>query len=381
MTTAATGSKATLTQHCSAGLDVTTFEGHGLRELHLTLHPLPGEPPAAAVNRLVAVLKEHGASVVRQEMFGAPAAQSEILQAMRQQLGAVNWPVTCVHGANCTGEMLFGLHVFAVAGVQVEDVHLGGHCIGRTFSDKWARYVLLGDVRPSDVALSKPQQARQAYENIEAALRVTGMSMANVARTWLFLDDILSWYGPLNAVRTEFYRQRGMFDRMVPASTGVSGRNPAGAAIVAGTFAAEPLNGTFTMCEVASPRQCEATNYGSSFSRAVALGNPALQRLMISGTASIEPGGKSVGDDVETQIDLTMEVVRAILVAREMDYTSASRVTAYFKYPQDVKHFDAWRAKNGLKDWPIVCTQADICRDELLFEIELDALAVPPSSS
>ena len=378
MTTAATVSNAALTQRRSAGLDVTTFEGHGLRELHLTLRPLPGEPPAAAVRRLAAVLKVNGASVVRQEMFGAPAAQSEILQALRQQLGAVDWPVTCVHGANCAGEMSFGLHVFAVAGVRVEDVHLRGQRIGRTFSDKWARYVLLGDVRSSDLALSKPQQARQTYENVEAALRAAGMSMANVARTWLFLDDILSWYGPLNAVRTEFYRQRGMFDRMVPASTGVSGSNPVGAAIVAGAFAAEPLNGTFTMREVASPRQCEATNYGSSFSRAVELGNPALRRLMISGTASIEPGGKSVGEDVETQIDLTMEVVRAILVSREMDYASASRVTAYFKHPQDVKHFDLWRAKNGLTDWPIVCTQADICRDELLFEIELDALAVPP---
>lgn len=369
-----TSLRPVLTQHRSAGLDMTACECRGLRQLHLTLRPLPSEKPAGTVSRLASVLKENGALVVRQEIFGALAAREEVLQTMRSQLGAVDWPVTYVEGGSCRGNILSGLHVFAMAGTPVETVRLGGRPVGRTFSDKWARYVLLGDVRASDVSLSKPDQARQTYENMEAALGQAGMNMAHVVRTWLFLDDILSWYGPLNTVRTEFYQQRGMFDRLVPASTGVSGKNAVGAAMAAGTWAVERLNGTFTAHEVASPKQCAATQYGSSFSRAVELITPAFRHLTISGTASIEPGGKSVGDDIETQIDLTMEVMRAILVSRGMDYSDASRVTAYFKHPQDVKHFDSWRKQNGLQDWPIVCTEADICRDELLFEIELDAL-------
>ena len=371
--------RPTLAQHRSAGLDLTVFECRGLRELHLTVRPLRGETPTDTIRRLAAVLKENGAVVVRQEVFGSLATHWEVIQGMRLQLGEVDWPVTFLEGPSCGTGPLVGTHVLAVAGTPVETVRFGGRTVGRSFSDPWARYVLLGDVRPTDVSLPKPDQARQAYENIESGLRQAGMSMANVARTWLFLDDILSWYGPLNTVRTDFYRSRGVFDRMVPASTGVSGRNVAGAAMTSGAWAAESLNDTFAMREIVSPKQCEATEYGSSFSRAVELATPALRRIMISGTASIEPGGRSVGDDVETQIDLTMEVVRALLVAREMDYPSASRATAYFKHAADVKHFDAWRAKNGLQDWPVICTQADICRDELLFELELDALAIPPA--
>ena len=378
-TAAATDFRPTLAQHCSAGLDLTAFECRGLREFHVTVRPLRGETPTATIRRLTAVLKEQGAVVVRQEVFGSLAAHWEVIQGMRRELGEVDWPVTFLEGASCATEPLAGTHVLAVAGMPVETIRFGGGVVGRSFSDPWARYVLLGDVRPTNVALPKPDQARQAYENIEASLRQAGLSMANVARTWLFLDDILSWYGPLNTVRTDFYRSRGVFDRVVPASTGVSGRNAAGAAMTSGAWAAEPLNGAFTMREVASPKQCEATNYGSSFSRAVELGTPALRRIMVSGTASIEPGGLSVGDDVETQIDLTMEVVRALLVTRETDFPSASRVTAYFKRAADVKHFDAWRAKHGLQNWPILYVQADICRDELLFELELDALAVPPA--
>jgi enamine deaminase RidA (YjgF/YER057c/UK114 family) len=271
---------------------------------------------------------------------------------------------------------LSGLHVLAVADAPVETLRLDGRPIGRTFSDKWARHLLLGDVRSKDGALPKPAQAGQVFDHLEGALRLARLSMANVARTWFFLDDILSWYGPFNVVRTEFYQQRKVFDGLVPASTGVSGRSPAGVAVTAGAWAVEPLDGAFSLREVASPKQCPAPCYGSSFSRAVELGTPELRRVLVSGTASIEPGGRSIGGDVETQIDLTMEVVRAILVSREMDFPDASRVTAYFKRPQDLGIFDRWRARFGLQEWPVVCTQADICRDELLFELELDALAV-----
>lgn len=375
----AISSARSLTRQRSAGLDATISECRGVRELHLTLRPLPGEKPADTVGRLAAHLRENQAAIVRQEIFGSLAAHGETLAALRRLPGGVDVPVTYVEGNTCGAEPLSGMHVFAVAGVPVETVRLAGRPVGRMFSDKWVRHVLLGDVRSTDVSLPRPDQARQAYENMEAALGQVNMTMANVARTWLFLDDILSWYGPLNTVRTEFYRQRKMFDRLVPASTGVRGRNIAGAALVTGTWASEPLNGSFTLREVSSPKQCEATAYGSSFSRAVELGTPALRRLMISGTASIEPGGRSVGEDVETQIDLTMEVVRALLVGREMDYPDVSRATAYFKHARDVRAFDAWRTANHVQDWPVVCTQADICREELLFEIELDALSASPA--
>ncbi|MBI5388013.1 MAG: endoribonuclease L-PSP [Verrucomicrobia bacterium] len=374
--TAASSARATLTQHRSAELDLTRTEYRGLRELHITVRPLPGETPADTVRRLAAVLKENDAAVVRQEFFGSLAAHGEVMQTMQRELGAVDWPVTYVQGGSCGPGPLAGTHVLAVAGAPVETIAFGGRPIGRSFSDKWVRHVLLSDVRSTDTSLPKPDQARQTFENMEAVLQQAGMTFANVARTWLFLDDILSWYGPLNTVRTDFYRPRGVFDRMVPASTGVSGCNPAGAALAAGTWAAEPLNGAFTMREVTSPKQCEATCYGSSFSRAVELGTPALCRVMVSGTASIEPGGQSVcGGDVEAQIDLTMEVIRAILVSRGLDFADGSRVTAYFKRPQDVRFFDAWRKGYGLENWPVINTVADICRDELLFELEMDALA------
>jgi enamine deaminase RidA (YjgF/YER057c/UK114 family) len=370
-----------IVRYRSPGLDLTEVVQGGIHELHLTLRPLPGEKPAIMAERLAALLAEHDAVVVRQEVFGSCAAQQKFLEALQLAAGSVDWPVTAAQGLGCGSDPLAGTHVLAISGTPVQTITHEGEPIGRVFQDAWARHVLLGNLQPDDSSRSKPDQAGQAYQKMAAMLAKAGMNMRQVARTWLFLDDILSWYGPLNAVRTRFYQEQGVFDGLVPASTGVGARNARSSALVAGAWAVEGLNGAFSVSEVASPKQCPAPRYGSSFSRAVVLGSPGLRRLMVSGTASIEPGGASVcRDDVEGQIDLTMQVVRAILVACDMDFAETSRATAYFKNPADVRCFDRWRAASGLQSWPVICAQDDICRDELLFEIELDALRIPDRS-
>lgn len=362
----------------SPGLDLTEVAQGGIHELHLTLRPLPGEKPSSVAERLAALLAEHDAVVVRQEVFGSCASQRKFLEALRLAAGRMDWPISGVEGLGCGSDPMAGTHVLAISGGPVETITHEGVPVGRVFQDAWARYVLLGDLQPDDPSRSKPDQAGQVYQNMQAMLVKAGMNMRQVARTWLFLNDILSWYGPLNAVRTRFYQEHKVFQGLVPASTGVGGQNLRASALVAGAWAAEGLNGAFSVKEVASPKQCPAPRYGSSFSRAVMLASPGLQRLMVSGTASIEPGGASVCcNDIEGQIDLTMQVVRAMLVACEVDFAETSRATAYFKKASDVKAFERWRTVNGLEAWPVICAVDDICRDELLFELELDTLRIP----
>jgi enamine deaminase RidA (YjgF/YER057c/UK114 family) len=267
------------------------------------------------------------------------------------------------------------MQVFAVAGVEVETLVQEGRPIGRLFNDGWARHLLLGDVRPKDLARPNTIQAAEVYQAIEDALSQANMVLSEVARTWLFLDNILSWYGPFNTVRTEIFTQQHLFEKGVPASTGIGARNPAGAALVAGAWAVQPLDGPIQIREVSSPLQCTARSYGSCFSRAMELSVPGLERLLVSGTASIEPIGRSAHQgDVRRQIQLTMEVVDAILISRKLRWTDVTRATAYFKRKKDAPCFTEWCLKHRVS-LPLIVTECDICRDELLFEIELDAIA------
>jgi len=359
----------------SPGLDLTLVNRKGFREIQFTLRPLPRETPAALFRRLAATLREHKATVVRHEVFGDLAQREPGLARMRRLFGEVNWPVTWIEGKACSKDKIAGMHLLAVAGTRVETVSLGGQPVGRVFNDAWARHFVLGDIQPGNVAASRPAQTTEAFTQLEAALQAGGMAMPDLVRTWCFLDDILSWYDPFNYARTEFYLPRQVLRRLMPASTGVSGRNASGTAISLSGWALQPLNGALRISDVTSPLQCSAASYGSSFSRAVELASPDLRRLFVSGTASIEPGGKSMHPgDVMAQIELTMKVVNGILHSRGMTYADVTRATAYFKHPADAPAFAEWCAENGTAFLPAIAIQADICREELLFEIEVDAM-------
>jgi enamine deaminase RidA (YjgF/YER057c/UK114 family) len=325
--------------------------------------------------RLAAILKEHDASVVWQEVFGYTEACGEGLQHLRKSFGEVNWPITWVEGASCTGGPLAGIHAFAVAGVPVTTVCLDDRPVGRLYSDGLARHCLLGDIRPANAALPQADQTREVYARLEAGLEAGGMRFKDVMRTWFFLDDILSWYGHFNVVRNEFYRSGKVSRNLIPASTGISGKNRAGSALTVSAWAAQSISPAMQLREVSSPLQCPAPKYGSGFSRAVEFLSPDHRRMLVSGTASINPDGTSGRDgDIAGQIELTMDVIGQMLASRDMSFTDVTRCTAYLKQPAYATAMAKWCSDQGLHSFPIVMAEASVCRDELLVEVELDAL-------
>ena len=96
---------------------------------------------------------------------------------------------------------------------------------------------------------------------------------------------------------------------------------------------------------------------------------------MVSGTASIEPGGKTafVGD-IEKQVDLTMRVISAILESRGMGLSDTVRSVAYCLRPEYYEVFKKWMARAKL-DIPHCPSYSIVCRGDLLFEVELEAFA------
>lgn len=269
--------------------------------------------------------------------------------------------------------------VTAVSGVAVRSIRLDGRLVGRAYADDDAEYCYLGGLLPQDLHQSRDQQARSCFEQIERALTAAGMDFTHIVRTWLYLDRILEWYDAFNAARTAFFAERGVLGRIIPASTGIGASNPAGAAMVAGVLAIKPRPGGARVHAVPSPLQCSAVNYRSTFSRATEVTRAGLRQLYISGTASIAPDGQSAHQgDVVAQIDLTMTVIDALLRSRQMNWSDTTRLTAYFRNIDDLEHFEAWCAQRDLLDLPVVALESTVCRDELLFEAELDAASSRP---
>jgi enamine deaminase RidA (YjgF/YER057c/UK114 family) len=96
--------------------------------------------------------------------------------------------------------------------------------------------------------------------------------------------------------------------------------------------------------------------------------------LFISGTASVAPTGQTLWrGDVRKQVEQTMRVVEAILHSRGFDFLDLKRATAYFKHRTHTGAFTEWCIAHGLFSLPVVVTNCDLCRDDLLFELEADA--------
>ncbi len=367
---------AAIQSEVAPGLKVLQLRHHDLVEWFITATPRPGGDLRAMFADVHRRVNEAGATIVCMDVFGIPNGKRADVRLLHQEWGgAWDWPVTWLVEGASGGIALTGVQVHALTGTLVRRIRLDGRTVGSVYDDGHARHCHLGDLWPADRKLSRSQQARATFDLMETALAQADMKFSHVVRTWFYLDRLLEWYGEFNQVRNQFFRERTVFDGLVPASTGISGGNAAGAAIIADAYAIAPHDPRVRAQAVPSPLQCPALEYGSSFSRAVEVDLVDHRALYISGTASIEPGGRTahVGD-IRAQIELTMQVAGAILESRQMNWRDTTRAVAYIKHAAAAPAWRDWLAAHDLCDLPVVTTENDICRDDLLFEIELDAI-------
>ena len=370
--------RAAITTEAGPGLHVTTLRRADLTELFITALPDDGGGFRSMFENVFRTVREHEATILHKDVFGIPAVTKEGIEALHDVWGEVNWPVTWLDEGDSAGAALTGVTAHAVTDVDVERVVLDGRIVGSVFDDGSARRCCLGDLRPADTSLPRREQAMAAFDMMERALGTIGMEFSDVVRTWLYLDRLLEWYDVLNNVRNEFFDDRGIFDGVVPVSTGIGGANAAGSAIIADACALQPHGNDIKITPLPSPLQCPALEYGSSFSRALEIDAGDHRRILVSGTAGIDPDGTTahVGDEA-AQIDLTMRVVAAILESRGMNWRNVTRAIAYIKDGTKAHEFADYLADNDLADMPVVTTENDVCRDDLLFEIEVDAIDIP----
>jgi len=366
---------ADINRKLESGMHTVSLEASGTRELFITADLRTGSLPEV-FRAAMDVVKRNDAAVVSQMVFAPMGEGNSICAGLKQTVGDVDWPLTWIDSGHRAGSSLAGMQIHAVSGAEVERIMLSGRSVASVYRDEHARYCCMGDLWADNQLVSRTEQAEQTFDMMETVVKLADMDFSNVVRTWLYLDKLLEWYGPFNEVRDGFFRRRGVFDALVPASTGISGANPSGAAVAAAAFAVEPLNDSMGIAALPSPLQCPALKYGSSFSRAIELSLPNYSRVLVSGTASIEPSGETACiDDVSAQVDLTMRVVKAILELRDMTWSDVTRAIAYFKSDDFYQAYEDYCRSKDMPDMPTIITENDVCRHDLLFEIELDAIA------
>ncbi len=364
----------------AANLNIHRIDSPVATELYITATPqerLPLEHQAREIlSEVRNVLGSERASVLQERVFGTQEAVRMASRIRTDLYGDIDDGVapSLLMGKEGISGPLAGVHVHAVISKnRPEVISLQETLCGRVLRVPGRAYLTLSSISAPQLA-GGTEQAEAILRKAELILKRFGADFFSVPRTWMWLCDILSWYDDFNQVRNKFFTERQLIGdgtrQSMPASTGI------GLCVADGSKCAmdltavlEPSN-SIQFFQAVGKQQC-ALEYGSAFSRASRATTPAAETVFVSGTASIDANGNTTNiGDSQGQINATVENVRAVLKDTQTGDDQVVQAVAYCKTSEVEQIF------KGVKPtltWPTITVICDICRPDLLFEMEVTA--------
>ncbi len=232
--------------------------------------------------------------------------------------------------------------------------------------------------------------AGEAFDLMRLVLESEEMNLHNIVRQWNYIGNITSVtgngenYHNFNSVRSSnyaAYRTQQVF----PAATGI-GIKHGGVSL---DFFAVKGGDELSIIPVNNPEQVKPYQYGQvvlkglqcpQFERAMAVSYANEYTLFISGTASIL-GQDTIGvDDIEKQTLVTIENIMKLVDTNNrtgypgttsFDVSNLIQLRVYVKRQSD---FERVReiCNSYFNEAPSVFIEADVCRENLLVEIEAE---------
>ena len=220
-----------------------------------------------------------------------------------------------------------------------------------------------------------------AYEEIFAVLKAT--EHRHLIRIWNYLPEINR-----EADGDERYRHFNSARQLAFRSSGRAAFSTVPAASALGSPAGSPISIYFLAARqppkmIENPRQTSAYHYplkfgrhSPMFSRACMLSESAGTNLFVSGTASIVGHETIHQGDVAAQTRETMANISALLdeanrmVGSSRYSLDGLKFKVYVRQPSDLGAIEAALAGSLRSCATVVYLQADVCREDLLVEIE-----------
>lgn len=383
-------SRPVVPEPCPAGFSATwTKDG---QVFLVAAHQAPVDTVQAAKEsyaRIAATLAGHNLEIVHERIFCSLSVEHFVRTERNRAFLAASisdaTPVTCLQGHPAWGEGLAGVIIQAVPAGQVRTLLDGDIPCGRAWTSNGAEFLMLQNITGMDDGPqeSRTLQVRRMLARAERILREQGGSFRDVVRTWYYLADILEWYPEFNKVRNETYGEFGIMpgpgdgNLLLPASTGIRGDVRSGAAATMDLIAVvgDPVFRP-AVTQLTNMGQLDAFRYGSAFSRGALIRSPAAALFHLSGTAAIDERGKSLfSGDIRGQIGCTLDKVEALMAQNGSGLRDITAATVFVKHAEYAGIFREMIMARGLADLPAICIVADVCRDDLLFEIDAEASA------
>ncbi len=287
------------------------------------------------------------------------------------------------------------------AGLKIERYKLSKHhYVVVSYSKGKRREIYSGGIT-IDKSRDFISDCQNAFDFAEQLLMKEDMNFGNIVRQWNYIPSILSVnkfengslqnYQIFNDIRALYFDPE-MFKNGFPAATGIGANY--GSVII--DFIAVNSEDETTVIPIKSPVQQNAYSYSEKVLEGEALSGesgkkpPLFERgklvsytdrnyVFISGTASIKGENTISTGDVEEQTKITIDNIKELTVKKNMesigvagdDTPTYDYVRVYMKNRTDFKVVKKI-VEQQMKVKDIIYVEADICRNNLLVEIEAD---------
>lgn len=384
------------------GIGYSIAELNGVRHVFVSAVPRKGtglaEQAHDALATVRAVVGEHGDcnSIVHQAVFVRDLEHVETCRQIIKDFYGDQLPATSyIPQPPCDGKEL----AIEALGVGCGEVEIERCCeqlvIARHSGITW---IHAANLFPSPTVSGVYDRSLVAFEKMSQMLAKKNVRYDEVIRTWLYLGDIVGMegeaqrYKELNRARTDFYTHftfgRGRTPAtyrgpVYPASTGIGTE---GKGITMSCIALQTDRQDLVLVPLENPQQVSAFDYGEhyspkspKFARAMAVAAGDSATVFVSGTASITDAESRHVGDVAAQTHQTLDNIAALISADNFSNHGSpglgatlddlALVRVYIKRQEDFeKTRAACEARFGER--PTIYAVADVCRPELLVEIE-----------
>jgi enamine deaminase RidA (YjgF/YER057c/UK114 family) len=271
-----------------------------------------------------------------------------------------------------------------------------GFVVTAEFDD--LRWFFIGDVRPDSLPVGAYARSLDAFQHLGHQLEQNGFQTGQIVRIWIYQGHLVlpegktQRYKELNRARTDVFKgveflkdflPLGSLGGIYPASTGIGADD---VDVVIGAIAVSTCRKDFIAVPLENPNQTSAFDYGAvyspqspKFSRAMAITAGDSCLVFISGTASITESESRFPENPEKQTEQTLDNIAALIDGKNLerhgisgfvsDLSHLKSARVYVKRPNELAVIKKVCGQR-LGNIPILYTIADVCRPELLVEIE-----------
>jgi len=328
--------------------------------------------------------------IVQERIFARLCQKEIILKTRKSAIGNAeealsNAPFSYLDGHPVCGGDFAGFILRVAPREKVNIIFDGDKPCGKKWLDDNVQHIILQNLNDGEHFARAPArevQVRNMLHRADRILKGLGGSYQDVVRTWFYLCDISDWYDKFNAARNDVYKEFGLMPSAdskvlaLPSSTGIGAGND------------KFLAGTLDLYAIVGPRECKPhiehlTNrgqknpyeYGSAFSRGTIITHDRSKSMQLSGTAAIDHRGMSCfHNNCTQQIDFTFKKIQELLTPLGARLKDICAATAFLKNERDINELKGYLRTHGLEELPCVFVVADLCRTELLFELDGELL-------